>query len=334
MYDVITIGTATRDVFIKSSLFKVLKDPQHLKKIGFKTGEAECFALGSKIEIEQPVFTTGGGAANAAVTFSRQGLKIGALVKVGADDAGGAIIQNLKEEKIKPIIAGDEKYGTAYSTILLAPGGERTILVYRGASGEFKKNEIPLRKLRAPWFYISPGTIPIALMEAVIGHLKSKGAMIAMNPSKSYLEGGVKRLKTILQKLDAVIVNREEAAYLTGVDYSEARKIFEKFDEIMPGLAVVTDGPRGAQVSDGQYLYRAGIFKEKKLIDRTGAGDAFGSGFIAGLIEKKDICFALRLATANATSVVEAVGAEAGILSKKDFKNKRWQYLDLEIDPL
>ena len=108
----------------------------------------------------------------------------------------------------------------------------------------------------------------------------------------------------------------------------------KKLDELISGTAVMTDGPKGAYVSDGEYFYQAKIFKEKKLVDRTGAGDAFGSGFVAGLIQKEDVLRALRLASANATSVVETVGAQAGILRKHDLSAKRWQYLDMDFEPL
>ncbi|MEK9194616.1 MAG: carbohydrate kinase family protein [Patescibacteria group bacterium] len=334
MFDVITIGTATRDVFLTSKLFKVLKDPAHLKKIGFPTGEAECFALGSKLELEKPVFTIGGGAANAAVTFKRQGFGTAAVIKIGDDGAGADILKILKEEKVQVFPITDKKLGTAYSTILLTPDGERTILVYRGASEKISRSEITASKLKAASAYIVPGHIDFATVEWLVTTLKKNGALVAMNPSKFYIEMGPHKLKPILENLDIVILNREEAAYLTGIDYSKTRKIFKKFDEMINGIAIMTDGGRGAYASDGKYIYRAGIFKEKKLVDRTGAGDAFGSGFVAGLMQKKDIHYALRLASANATSVVEDVGAQEGILEKKDFKNKRWNYLDLDIEPL
>ena len=131
-----------------------------------------------------------------------------------------------------------------------------------------------------------------------------------------------------------VIVNREEAAHLTGVDYRKERPMFRKFDELIDGIAVMTDGKRGARVSDGTYIYTAGVFKEKEMVDRTGAGDAFGSGFVAGLMGKRDIHHALRLASANATSVVESVGAHLGALRKGQIDDKRWKYLDLDIEPL
>ena len=333
-FDVITIGTATRDVFLTSPLFRVLKDPAHLKKIGFKTGEAECFALGSKIEIDEPHLTVGGGAANAAVTFGRQGFKTAALVKIGEDGAGEDVLKSLKREKVAAIPIIDKSSGTAYSTILLTSLGERTILVYRGAAEKILKKEIPMRKLKARWAYISPGRIDLSVIGDVVKALKREGARVAMNPSKFYLDMGIQKLKFLFQDLDVVILNREEASYLTGIDYGKTRKIFKKFDDFINGIAIMTDGEKGAFVSDGRYIYRAGIFKEKKLVDRTGAGDAFGSGFVAGFMQKKDIHYAMRLASANATSAVEAVGAEEGILSKKDFTGKRWQYLDLDLEPL
>lgn len=334
MFDVVTIGTATRDVFLRSPLFKVLRDPDHLKKIGFVSGEAECFALGSKLEVGKPVFATGGGAINAAVTFRKQGFSVAAVGKVGDDDSGAAVLNDLKKEGIRPFLSVDKNEGTGHSTVLLTEGGERTILVYRGAAEKLVKRDIPFSKLKTKWVYIAPGKMPATVLEEVALHFKKQGASIAINPSRFYLEHEGERLRKMLKFFDVVFVNREEASYLTGVPYEHERKIFKKFDELIKGIAVVTDGARGAKVSDGRYLYSAGIFKEKKLVDRTGAGDAFASGFVAGLIQKQDVTYALRLASANATANVEAIGAHGGVLSKNDFKNRRWNYLDLGVEPL
>ncbi|MEK7630327.1 MAG: carbohydrate kinase family protein [Patescibacteria group bacterium] len=334
MFDVVTIGTATRDVFLTSPLFKVLKDPKHLLALGFKTGEAECFALGGKLDVNKPIFTLGGGAANAAVTFARQGLKAAVVIKLGDDNLGEAVMSDLKKEKVTPLVSLDKNVGTAYSTILITPEGERTILVYRGASADFKKKEIPFSKLRANWAYIVPGNIDLSLMREIIADLRKKGISIAMNPSKHYVEMGATKLKDILNKIQLVIMNREEASILTNLDYKKERAIFKKFDELVHGIAVLTDGRNGSMVSDGRYIYRAGVFKDKKVVDRTGAGDAFGSGFVAGLIQKHDINHALRVASANATSVVEQIGAEEGILRRKDLESNRFKYLDLDVEPL
>ena len=129
-------------------------------------------------------------------------------------------------------------------------------------------------------------------------------------------------------------MNREEAAQCTSIPYEKEIAIFKELDTIVKGIVVMTDGPRGAIVSDGRTLYRAGIFKETRRVDRTGAGDAFGAGFVAGLIQKNDITHALRLASANATSVVEYIGAQPGILTRAAFQKKRWRYLDLDVESL
>lgn len=343
MYDIITIGSATRDVFLTSPLFKVLRDPKHLSKIGFETGEAQCFALGSKIEIGPPILTVGGGATNAAATFSRQGLKTAALIKIGQDESGEAVLNELKKEKIAPFAVIEKNFSTAYSTILLAPTGERTILVYRGASENLKIREIPFKKFKSQWAYISPGKIPFEVIEKIFNHFSKNKTLIAFNPSGYFIDAGIKKLKPFLAKSKVVILNREEAARLTGVDYQKEKEIFKKLDEFTPGIAAMTDAEKGVLVSDGYRIYQSGVFKEKFIADRTGAGDAFASGFVAGLIQKKEKCekglcrpynieYAVRLGSANATSVIEKIGAKSGIITKKEFeKLKRWRNLPIKI---
>ncbi len=332
MFDVLTIGTGTRDIFLESKLFKVVHDPVHLKKLGFISGEAQCFALGGKIEIKAPTMTVGGGAANAAVTFARQGFRTAALMKLGRDENGVAVINALKKERVAALPLFDKKAATAYSVILLSPTGERTILNYRGASEDMRLSEISWKSLRARSVYIVPGRIPFVVMRRVVAHFKRQGALVAMNPSKYYLEMGARKLSPILKALDVVIMNREEAAYLTGKDYAKENMIFKALDRMVSGIAVMTDGSAGVKVSDGKKVYGAGIFKEKKLIDRTGAGDAFGSGFVSGLLRSHDhfssqaIREAIRLASANATAKVEHIGAQSGLLLRAQFSGeKRWK---------
>ncbi|MEE8131806.1 MAG: carbohydrate kinase family protein [Candidatus Paceibacterota bacterium] len=345
-FDVITIGTVTRDVFLSSPLFKIVKDPQHLKKIGFPTGEAQCFALGGKIEIGKPILTIGGGASNTAVTFSRQGLKTASLFKLGQDEVVEDILEKFHKEKITPFAIREKNIITAYSVILLAPGGERTILVYRGASENLRIKDIPSEALeiKTRWIYISPGKISFEVIKKIFDYFSKQKTLIAFSPSKYIIEMGMNKIKPLLAKSKAVILNREEAAYLTNIDYSNEKEIFKKLDRAVPGIAVMTNGPKGVSVSDGFNIYQAGIFpaKKKKVVDRTGAGDAFGSGFIAGLMQKKEKCikglckidnieYAIRLGSANATSVVEHIGAKEGILTKSGFeRNKRWKRLKIK----
>lgn len=341
MFDIITIGTATRDVFLTSPVFKVLRDKKHLPKIGFPTGVAQCFALGGKIEVDEPIFTMGGGAANSATTFSRQGFKTAALIKIGKDHRSKNILKELRKEKIVPLAVWEKNKTTAFSTIILTKSGERTILVYRGASEDLKTKEIPFARLQARWAFISPGKIPYPVIEKLFNHFSKNKTLIAFNPSRYYLEMGIKKLKLLLNKTKVAIFNREEASNLTGIDYKKEKGIFKKLDKVIDGIAIMTEGNKGVLISDGKNIYSAGIFKGK-LVDRNGAGDAFGSGFVAGLMHKNlksethnlkpIIEYAIRLGSANATSVIGKIGAQEGILTKKEFeKSPRWKSLKIKI---
>ncbi|HTY39596.1 MAG TPA: carbohydrate kinase family protein [Candidatus Paceibacterota bacterium] len=344
MFDVITIGTATRDVFLHSKGFRIVHDPKHLKRLGFPTGEVQAFALGAKLEVDTPVFTVGGGAANAAVTFARQGFRTAALYKIGrADNHGQAVLKDMKKEGVVSWAAFDAEKMTAYSVVLVAPTGQRTILNYRGASEDMAKSNVPFSKLKARWAYIVPGRIDLGVMLAVIKRLRANGTKIAMNPSAHYLEMGASRLRPLLKHLDLISVNREEAAYLTGLPYAAEKKIFKWLDEWVSGIALMTDGPNGALVSDGKRLYEVSALRAR-VVDTTGAGDAFGSAFVSALVREKPVsdgCYseaamreAIRRALANSTSVVEYIGAQPGILTKRQLSEKRWQHVPVRVHTL
>ena len=136
MLDVITIGSATRDVFFKSEDFETRKHADS------PTGIEQCFPLGSKIAIKELVFTTGGGATNTAVTFTRQGLKTGCVSMVGNDFNGKEIIKELKQERVKSFVTVHKDDLTAYSVILVHPNAERTILSYKGEGQHLNLQEI------------------------------------------------------------------------------------------------------------------------------------------------------------------------------------------------
>lgn len=328
--DVITIGTATRDAFLKSREFKRISTPE------YQSGEGLCLPSGAKVEVDDIIFATGGGATNSAVTFARQGYHTACVCKVGDDISGREVIANLKSEGVSTVFAvQDENLKTAYSILLLSDSGERTILVYRGASEHFETSDINLRTLQAKWFYIA-GSIPVKIVDAVLDQAKEIGAKTAINPSRSQLKLGLKGFGETLKKIDILIINREEGAYLTGVDYKKEDKIFKILDEYVKGIVILTDGSKGSLVSDGKNIYKAGIYKEQKAVDRTGSGDAYGAGFVSGLIEdEKNIERAIMLASANAASVVESIGAKTGIISREDFeKSPRWKKIKIEIRKL
>lgn len=312
MYDIITFGSATRDVFLKSKMFKVLAEKN------FLTGAGLCMTLGSKIDAEEIFFSSGGGGTNAAATFAKQGLKVAYCGAVGEDISGREIIEELKELGIDTqFILKTKKSETNHSIILSSGGKDRTILIYRGASGLLQKKDIHWQKLKARWFYLGPLSGELSkITEDIIDFAHKNKIKIALNPGNSQLSLPPEILKRILRKIDILILNQEEASLLAKIPYNQEKEIFKKIDGLCPGIVIMTKGPGGMVASDNRYLYRAKPPKTK-VVDRTGAGDSFASGFLSGYIHSNsNIEEAIQLGIANSTACLSKLGAKNGLLAK------------------
>jgi len=310
MYDVITIGSATRDVFLRSHALQLHK----AKNI---PGLIEaCFPFGAKINVEELTVETGGGATNNAVTFSRMGkLRTAALARVGLDSAGDDVVRALKRDHVATaLMQRTAREQTAYSTILLSGAAERTILVHRGASAKIESAKIPWAKLKARLFYVSSLSGDLALLRKILDHAAKTETAVYMNPGGGELRHGMKKLAPLFARLDLLIMNRDEAAQLTGKKRSDTKALIRALQRTS-AHAVMTDGPGGAYA-----ITQSGSFYMPVLpattINLTGAGDAFGSAFAVGLIKYHDIKVALALGTMNATSVVQHTGAKVGIIRR------------------
>lgn len=325
MFDVVAIGSSTRDNFLEGD-FNLTDFPEA------PSGKALVFPFGEKLEVKEVHFTIGGNAANASVTFARHGLKTACAGKIGNDLPGKEFLAHLKREKVetKYITKTDER-PTAYSVLLLK-NGERTILGYHGASDKLELSDLRLDKLKSRWWYLSLAGESYKLYPELVSFAKKNKINVAVNPSGYHIKHRKSDIINSLRDIALLVVNAGEAAELMGIPFQEEKRVFKKLDELTDGIVVVTDGPKGVTVSDGKTLYSAGSFKEKEIVDRTGAGDAFGSGFVSVLASESEynkqevIKEAIRFASANATSVVEHIGATEGALTQKEFeKDPRWK---------
>lgn len=319
-YDVITIGSATRDLFLKIDGVELRKHADS------PTDMEQCFPLGSKVEVKEIILTTGGGGTNAAVTFGRQGLKTACIGVIGNDMIGEEIIKELEKEGVKPIFQKHDDDYSAFSTILVNPDGERTILSYKGEGQHFDVAKVPLNGLKAGWLYIDSLGGHYDLFEALVHHAVENNIKIACNPGGKDLELGLEKLKPLLKHIDIYITNKEEGAQLVGTDHENQDETLNRLQEIT-SIVVLTDAHNGVRVRGEDKEFVASV-PDSPIVERTGAGDAFGSGFVAEYIRQLEadsqepgatIAKAIQFATANASSVVAQVGAKAGILKKGDF---------------
>lgn len=321
-YDIVVIGSATRDVFLKMEGVELR---QHADS---PTGMEQCFSLGSKLEVKEIVFTTGGGGTNAAVTFSRQGFKTAFVGVVGNDAAGEEVLSELKKEDVEPILQKHGDDHTAYSTILVHPNAERTILSYKGEGQHFDVKKIPFNKLKARWFYINSLGGHYDLFEELVNHAVKNKIKIACNPGGGELNHGFEKLEPLLKHIDIFAVNKEEGAQLVGTKPDEVDETLKRLSKTCCGLIILTDGHNGSKVFAQGIFYSAGV-PDSPVVERTGAGDAFNSGFVSEYVRSNDIKKAMQFATANSSSVVAKVGSKAGILKKGD--SGPWPLVSVEV---
>lgn len=315
---ILTIGKATQDVFLTSS-----KD---FKPYAHKGVLYEQLPLGKKIHIDDVVFSTGGNATNAATTFARQGLHSQWMWAIGTDIASQTILHALDQEGINTKnVVEDAKYRSSYSTLLLAPTGERTVLNYAGST--LKDTGYPLKFdciKDVDWLYLS-SLNNMTLLEKIVSLAVKYDTKIMMNPSGLELAEKTK-LKALLSDINVLAVNKEEAQEI--VSGQTLEELVRHATHYCP-VVIVSDGPNGVVAADSNNIVRAGMYEDVTVADRTGAGDAFGSGFLSQWSQGKTLEESIIFASANSTSVVTKVGAKAGILHK----NVRLHHMPIDSKP-
>jgi len=299
MFDIITVGSATVDAFAETDK-------------SFVKANKYSFPVGSKLLIKDLHFDVGGGGTNTAVCFSRIGLKTAYIGKLGRGENSRRISNLLKEEKIDTSMVSRESSRTGFSIILDAKGHDRTILAYKGSNDDLQIRDIRHEYINTSWFYFSS---MMGKSWETLKHLAEYGAMhnikIAFNASKYLTENGLNHIKPILSKSEIFICNYEEACDLA--KKKDIKQILKTIHEAGAKIAVVTNGPKPTYAYDGEKLYSIKPHKVK-VVETTGAGDAFAASFTAGIIKTGDMEFALQLALANSESVLLHYGAKNNLM--------------------
>lgn len=304
---ILSIGKATQDVFLRSDEF----DPYTEGKIAYTH-----LPLGAKLEVDEVIFATGGNATNVAVTFARQGLHASYMWALGEDVASVSILTELDTENVDTShVIQASRYRAGYSSIMSAPNGERTILNYRGNSVGKQGHPLQLEAAitGADWVYpTSLADGGLTLLTHIIDMAKKSGTKVMLNPAGPELADPHK-LKSLLEDVEVLCLNKEEMQEI--VEGQTLEELVRHGCHYCP-VVIVSDGAKGVCASDGKTIIRAGMYEDVAVVDRTGAGDAFGSGFLSQWAQGKSLRDSLVFASANSTSVVTKIGAKAGILHK------------------
>lgn len=302
---IVTIGKAAQDVFLRSA--EPFKEDTH------KGVKYEQVPVGQKLDLEEVVFATGGNVTNAAVTFARQGLHSRYMWCLGTDSASQTILRELDDNGVDTShVAEKDRYRSSYSAILMLNGGERTILNYKGQMPTAHSHDLKLDVIdTADWVYVS-SLGDIELLERIVSRAAKHHVRVMLNPAGSELKE-MQKLKAILEDVEVLAVNKEEAQQIVSGETLE--ELVRHGRNYCP-VVIVSDGPNGAMATDGKTIVMAGMYEDVPVVDRTGGGDAFGSGFLSQYSQGKSLKDSMIFASANSTSVVTKIGAKEGILHK------------------
>ena len=308
--ELLTIGDATLDVFIAPT------ESEEFCQVNTK----ECFIAfkyGEKIPVKNLEFSIGGNAANNAVGTARLGVKTSLVLTLGDDSVGNQIVERLRVEGVDLTYVIQQPSTKSNFSTVITYQGERTIFTYHAP----RSYEFPVQLPPTPWVYLtSMGESFRPFYNHIVDWLKKNPTVkLAFNPGSWQVRAGLEGIGDVLALTHVLFVNREEAEKLVGMDdsHSKEKELLAAVGKLGPKVVVITDGNNGSYVSDGTIYIKAGVLPVDAY-ERTGAGDAFGSGALSAIIKGKTFEEALVWGTVNSASVIGYTGAQRGLLKTEE----------------
>jgi sugar/nucleoside kinase (ribokinase family) len=335
MVDVVTIGSATMDVFVECDDANVVSVRRKDVSTDFMS-----YPYGSKLEITDFDTQVGGGGVNTAVNFANLGFDTAVIFKVGDDIYSKGLFDFFKDKNVNLDSAiQDANDSTGFSIILTSFEGDRTVLAHRGANAHIKKSEINFEAIKnAKLLYIAPlNGDSNKQLDDLVKYAKENNTIVCFNAGTTGIKKGYNYLKKILELADVVVMNKEEASMATGIrlrqdtkdiKYSQElihpdlKEMFRKLKVSDYQVIVITDGCHGAYAYSGIKYFYCPCFNGP-VTSTLGAGDAFASTFCAGMSKfNLDIAKSLIAASINSAGVVSKFGATQGLLNFDEITQK------------
>ena len=279
-----------------------------------------------KIENLEKEMTTGGAASNTSLALAKMGVQVGFIGKVGSDQYGAFYIDEIEKTGIVPhFIKEDAPSGTAMA--LISPDGERTFGTYLGAAADLCYEELEAEIFKSyDYFYIEGYLVQnYALIEHAIQMAKLHGLKIAIDlASYNVVEANREFLeKIIIEYVDIVFANEEEARALTGKPAEEALREMAEYVEI----AIVKIGEKGSLIANKKEEVYVPAYKAN-FIDATAAGDYYAAGFFYGLLNDGSLEQCGKIGSLLASNIVETVGTKLTEDCWLKIKNKTIEILN------
>ena len=273
--------------------------------------EKEFKKLLSNLKIEDTV--SGGSVANSIVGLSQLGNNVGFIGKVSDDDFGEKYEKGLKKENVKYFYSKKvEKTSTGTCLILITPDSERTMVTFLGTAGKISENDINEEAVKKSEILFLEGYLwdegdPKKAFDKAIKN-SNKTAMslsdlFCVERHKPHF------LELVKNKLDITFANEQEISAL--IDAKNFKEVIE-FGKQLKKLIVITRGEKGSMAINGNQVFEFESKKNLKIVDLTGAGDLFASGFLNGHIKRMKLVDCLKMGTEMSSKIIQIIGARLG----------------------
>lgn len=311
---IIAIGDIFTDAFIKLSddAARIETAEDGTKRLSLPYGSKPAY---DHVDIVKSV----GPSPNASVSMSRLGLDVSLVAWLGDDQPGQESLEHLHEENVDTSLMVRQPNTKSSYWYVLWYQSDRTMLV----KSEDYAYEWTDPEEEPEWIYLSYiGENSWPLHEQLIAYLQAHpDVKLVFQPGTFHFKWGVDKLRELYKHSYLVVMNREEAMEVTGKGYDSLRELANGLHDLGPHIVVITDGPNGSYASYDWKLVTIPNYPDPAPpLDRTGAGDAFASTIVAALAMGESMDTALTWAPVNSASVVQKLGAQAGLLRLDELK--------------
>ena len=305
---VLGIGNAIVDVICKVDENFISKNNLNKGNMKLIFDEKEFKDLFSGLKVEKTI--SGGSVANSIVGLSQLGNNVGFIGKISNDDLGEKYETGLKKENVNYVYQKKKEIlPTGTCLILVSPDSERTMCTFLGTAGKINENDINIKAIeRSEMIFLEGYLWDEGEPKKAFNKAINSARKVAMSLSDKFCVDRHKShfLDLVKNKLDITFANEEEIMSL--IDTENFNEVIT-FAKQINKLLVITRGDKGAISIKGDEITEIDSKKNLNIVDLTGAGDLFASGYLHGSINNLSKMDCLIKGTEMSAKIIQQIGA-------------------------
>lgn len=317
-FDVVTIGDSILDTFLS------LHTASEFARFQKETEEL-CIRSGAKVMLDRADFCLGGNASNVAVGLSRLGHKTALIAELGDDEFSEKLVKGLTKEGVSLALVKRTQHAPSTFSVILNILGDRTAFIRHVK----REHAFSFEGFETQWVYLtSLGQEWHEVYKRVGEYRKTHDVKLAFNPGSAQIKEGPESFAAVLAVTDILFVNRDEAEILLHgkpvlpEERETEENLLFRIQRMGPKMIVMTDGDKGSYALDEKAELFYETTAKATVVEKTGAGDAYGTGFLGAMLLGKSVQEAMQWGAASAASVIEHVGAQPGLLTQEGMENR------------